>query len=57
MISEMRILRDLDRLQEVELSIGGKSYVISTETKGTVGKVFPACGVAMPPTLGATDAE
>jgi hypothetical protein len=44
------VLRDLDRLQEVELSIGGKSYVMRTETKGTVGKVFPACGVAIPPT-------
>jgi transposase len=51
------VLRDLDRLQEVELSIGGKSYVMRTETKGTVGKVFPACGVAIPPTLRAADAE
>jgi hypothetical protein len=49
------VLRDLDRLQEVELSIGGKSYVMRTETKGTVGKVFPACGVAIPPTLRAAD--
>jgi len=51
------VLRDLDRLQEVEMSIGGKSYVMRTETKGTVGKVFPACGVALPPTLRAVDAE
>jgi transposase len=50
------VLRDLDRLQEVEMSIGGKSYVMRTETKGTVGKVFPACGVAIPPTLRAADA-
>ena len=47
------VLRDLDRLQEVDLSIGGKSYVM--RTKGTVGKVFPACGVAIPPTLRAAD--
>jgi len=40
------VVRDLDRLQEVEMSIDGKSYVMRTETKGTVGKVFPACGVA-----------
>ncbi len=51
------VLRDLDRLQEVEMSIGGKSYVMRTETKGAVGKVFPACGVAIPPTLRAADAD
>jgi hypothetical protein len=31
------VLRDLDRPQEVELSIGGKSYVMRTETKGYCG--------------------
>ena len=51
------VLLDLDRLQEVQMSIGGKSYVVRTETKGTVGKVFLACGVAIPPTLRAADAE
>jgi hypothetical protein len=45
------VLRDLDRRQEVEVSIGGKSYVVRTETKGTVEKIFPACGVAVPSTL------
>jgi hypothetical protein len=49
------ILRDLDRLQEVEMSIEGKRYVVRTETKGTVGKVFQACGVALPPTLRSAD--
>ncbi len=42
---------DLDRLQDVEMRIDGKSYVVRTETKGTVGKVFHARGVALPPTL------
>lgn len=45
------VIRDLDRLQEVEMSIGGKSYVVRTETQGAVGKVFQVCGVALPPTL------
>ena len=45
------VIRDLDRLQEVEMSIDGKSYVVRTETKGTVGKVFQVCGVALPPTI------
>jgi len=51
------IIRDLDRLQEVEMSIEGKSYVVRTETKGTVGKVFQACGVALPPTLRPVEAS
>jgi transposase len=46
---------DLDRLQEVEMSLDGKSYVVRTETKATVGKVFQACGVALPPTLRSVD--
>jgi len=45
------VISDLDRLQEVERSIDGKSYVVRTETQGTVGKVFQACGVALPPAL------
>ena len=51
------IIRDLDRLQEVEMDIEGKSYVVRTETKGTVGKVFQACGVALPPTLRSAEAS
>jgi Transposase DDE domain len=45
------VISDLDRLQEVEMSIAGKSYVVRTETQGAVGKVFQVCGVALPPTL------
>lgn len=49
------VIRDLDRLQEVQMSLDGKSYVVRTETKGTLGKVFQACGVALPPTLRSAD--
>ncbi len=45
------VMSDLDRLQEIEMSIDGKGYVVRTETKGTVSKVFQTCGVAVPPTL------
>ena len=45
------VIRDLDRLQEIELALEGKNYVLRTEVKGTTGKVFQACGVALPPTL------
>jgi hypothetical protein len=45
------VIRDLDQLQEVEIHIEGKAYVLRTEAKGTTGKVFQTCGVALPPTL------
>jgi transposase len=45
------VIRDLDRLQEIEIHLDGKRYLLRTETKGTTGKVFQACGVALPPTL------
>ena len=49
------VIHDLDRLQEVKISLEGKSYVVRTETKGTVSKVFQACSVALPPTLRSAD--
>ncbi|HEX8013074.1 MAG TPA: hypothetical protein VF814_19435 [Casimicrobiaceae bacterium] len=45
------VIRDLDGLQEIEICLDGKGYVVRTETQGTTGKVFQACGVALPPTL------
>ena len=45
------LIHDLDRLQEVELQLDGKAYVLRTEVKGSTAKTFQACGVAIPPTL------
>ena len=45
------IVRDLDNLMEMEVSIGGKGYVFRGQSPGVAGKVFQACGVAMPPAL------
>jgi transposase len=45
------VIRDLDSLIEMEVSIGGKGYVFRGQTPGVAGKVFQACGVAMPPAL------
>lgn len=45
------IVRDLDNLVEMEVVIGGKGYVFRGQTAGVAGKVFQACGVALPPTL------
>jgi hypothetical protein len=45
------VIRDVDNLTEMEIAIGAKGYVFRSEAKGTTGKVFQACGVALPPTL------
>jgi len=45
------VIRDLDSLQEIELQVDGKRYLLRSETRGTTGKVFQACGVALPPVL------
>ncbi|MCP5120214.1 MAG: IS1634 family transposase, partial [bacterium] len=42
------VIRDLDSLQEVELEVDSKRYLLRSETQGTAGKVFQACGVALP---------
>jgi transposase len=45
------IIRDLDRLQEVEIEQDKKRFVLRTQVQGSCGKVFQAVGVALPPTL------
>ena len=45
------VIRDLDNLLEMEVSITGKGYVFRSEAKRTTSKVFQACGVALPPAL------
>ena len=45
------IVRDLDHLDETTITVDEKHYVIRSEIKGTLGKVFQAAGVAIPPAL------
>ena len=45
------VMRDLDNLIEMEVAINGKGYVFRGQTPGVAGKVFQACGVALPPAL------
>ena len=45
------IIRDLDHLAETTITVDEKRYVVRSEIKGTVGKVFQAAGVAIPPAL------
>ncbi len=45
------VVHDLDQLHETTITIHDHDYIVRSETKGTVGKVFQACGVAIPPAL------
>ena len=45
------IVRDLDHFDETTIIVDEKPYVIRSEIKGTLGKVFQAAGVAIPPGL------
>jgi hypothetical protein len=45
------VVRDLDNLVEMEVAIGGKGHVFRGQSSGVTGKVFQACGVALPPVL------
>jgi hypothetical protein len=45
------VIRDLDRLQMVEVEQDGKRFLLRSEAQGTCGKVFQAVGVALPPTV------
>ncbi len=45
------VIRDLDNLIEMEVAISGKGYVFRGQTHRVAGKIFQACGVALPPAL------
>ena len=43
------IIRDLDNLVEIEVTINDHNYLLRSSSAGTVSKVFQACGLALPP--------
>ena len=45
------IMRDLERVQSVEVEQGGKHYLLRSELQGTAGHVFQSVGVAVPATV------
>ena len=45
------VLRDLERVQYVEVAQGDKHFRLRSELQGTAGQVFQAVGVAVPPTV------
>ena len=51
------VLRDLDRLQEVEVEQDGKRFVLRTPVTGCAGKLFQTLGVALPPNIRDANAQ
>jgi hypothetical protein len=45
------VLRDLDRLQEVAISKDGRQITLRTPATGTIGPLFKAARVALPPNV------
>ena len=45
------IIRDLERVQYVEVAQGDKHFLLRSELQGTAGHVFQSVGVAVPPTV------
>jgi transposase len=43
------LVRDLERVQYVEVAQGGRHYLLRSELQGTAGYVFQSVGVAVPP--------
>ena len=51
------MLLDLDRLQEIEIAKGGQRITLRTPATGTIGPLFKATGMALPPSIRATVAD
>jgi hypothetical protein len=45
------VLRDLDRLQEVAISQDGRQMSLRTPATGTIGPLFKAARLALPPNV------
>ena len=51
------LLRDLDRLQEVEVAHQGKRFILRTPTIAVAGKLFQAVRIALPPNIREAEPE
>jgi len=45
------VIKDLERLEEVEVEQAGKRFLLRNEARGSCSKAFQAAGVALPPTV------
>jgi hypothetical protein len=50
------VLRELDRLQEIETEQEGKHFILRTPVTGDIGRVFQVVGIALPPNIREADA-
>jgi transposase len=50
-----QVMRDLERLQQVEVEHQGKRFLLRSELQGSAGRVLQAVGVAAPPTVQQAD--
>lgn len=46
-----RLMEDLEQLQEVEIDLSGKRFILRSECRGQSGKAIQAVGASLPPTL------
>jgi hypothetical protein len=51
------VIRDLDRLQVVEVEQDGKRFLLRSELRGTCGAAFRATGAAEPPMMQQTESH
>jgi hypothetical protein len=51
------VLRDLDRLQELEVAQDGKRFILRTPVVGCAGRLFQTLGVALPPNIRAANPQ
>ena len=51
------VIRDVNRLEEIDLQADGKRFRLRSATVGCCGKVFQATGVALPPTIHQCEGE
>ncbi len=49
------VIRDLERVQQVEVEHQGRRFLLRSQLSGTAGRVFQAAGVAVPPTVQQVD--
>ena len=49
------VIRDLERVEQVEVEHQGKRFLLRSQLSGTAGRVFQAAGVAVPPTVQQVD--
>jgi|SRR5262245_10567447 len=49
------VIRDLERVQQVEVEHQGHRFLLRSQLSGTAGRVFQAAGVAVPPTVQQAD--